>query len=306
MSTIASAVTLEVDSAVTATVKRRLPVVIILLVLVVVWYATALYLNAPRAIAQIEGAGPSWTFPQLIETAWSMKRPVMPAPHQILRELTSGLFGSSVLSSRNLLYHAAVTLESAALGFAFALIIGIGLAILIVHIKFLDRALFPWVVASQAVPVLATAPMIIVVLGHLGLEGLVPKALISASTAFFPIVISMVIGQRSADPSQIDLMETYSASRLQVFVKLRWPAAMAFLLPSLKVAGTLAIVGAIVGELPTGAQAGLGARLLVGSYTGLILMMWSVLVMAAALAVTCIAVIGLTERLVRMRRGGRL
>ena len=286
--------------------RRRLPVLSLLVVLCLIWYGGALYLNAPRVIAQLNSTAPGWTFSSFVEAAWSMKRPLLPAPHQIVGELLRGLFDAGVLSPRNLLYHAGVTLGAAACGFGLALAIGIGLAIMIVHVKFLDRALFPWVVASQAVPVIATAPMIVVVLGHLGFEGLLPKALIAASTAFFPIAISMVVGLRSADPIQIDLMETYNAGRLAVFTKLRWPAAMSFLLPSLKVAGALAIVGAIVGELPTGAQAGLGARLLVGSYNGLMLMMWAVLIMAGALAVASIGVIGLFERYVRARRGGRL
>ena len=126
----------------------------------------------------------------------------------------------------------------------------------------------PWIVASQTVPTLAIAPIIIVVLGSVGITGLLPKSLISAYLCFFPVAIGMVKGLQSPDTMQLDLMCTYSASRTEVFWKLRLPAAVPFAFASLKVAIAIALVGAIVGELPTGAQAGLGARLLAGSYYG--------------------------------------
>ena len=126
----------------------------------------------------------------------------------------------------------------------------------------------PWIIASQTIPILAIAPMVIVVLGSIGLTGLVPKSLISMYLCFFPVTIGMVKGLTSPDPMQLDLMRTYNASTAQVFWKLRWPASVPFLFASLKVAIAIALVGAIVGELPTGAQAGIGARLLNGSYYG--------------------------------------
>jgi NitT/TauT family transport system permease protein len=100
-------------------------------------------------------------------------------------------------------------------------------------------------------------------------------------------------------------MRTYSARGAQVFWKLRWPAAVPFLFPSLKIGISLALVGAIVGELPTGAQAGIGARLLTGSYFGQMIQLWSALVMAAVLALICVYAVTLTERAVIASRGGR-
>jgi len=105
---------------------------------------------------------------------------------------------------------------------------------------------------------------------------------------------------------QRDLMRTYSATGRQVFTLLRWPASMGFLFPSLKVAATLALVGAIVAELPTGAQAGLGARLLIGSYYGQTLMIWSALFAAAILALLAVGGIDLAQRGLVRARGGRL
>ncbi len=116
----------------------------------------------------------------------------------------------------------------------------------------------------------------------------------------------MVKGLRSPDPMQRDLMRTYSASGAQVFRKLRWPAAMAFLFPSLKVAATLALVGAIVAELPTGAQAGLGARLLTGSYYGQTQQIWAALIMASLLALLAVGVIDAARLAMLRARGGRL
>ena len=117
------------------------------------------------------------------------------------------------------------------LGFLLGTVLGIVLAVGIVHLRVLDRSLLPWVIASQTVPILAIAPMVVVVLGNLGLEGLLPKAIISMYLCFFPVAIGMVKGLRSPDPLQLDLMRTYNASAAQVFWKLRWPAASRFCSP---------------------------------------------------------------------------
>ena len=130
------------------------------------------------------------------------------------------------------------------------------LAIAIVHSTFLSKSLMPWIIASQTIPILAIAPMVIVVLGSLGFTGLLPKSLISMYLCFFPVTIGMVKGLTSPDPMQLDLMRTYNASASQVLWKLRFPASVPFLFTSLKVAVAIALTGAIVGELPTGAIAG--------------------------------------------------
>ena len=173
---------------------------------------------------------------------------------------------------------------------------GIGLAIAIVHSKLLSKALMPWIIASQTVPILAIAPMIIVVLGSMGLTGLLPKALISMYLCFFPVTIGMVKGLMSPDIIHRDLMRTYNASAAETLWKLRFPAAVPYLFSSLKVAVAIALTGAIVGELPTGAVAGLGARLLVGSYNGLTMMIWSALIAASVLAALLVWLVGCAER----------
>jgi NitT/TauT family transport system permease protein len=154
--------------------------------------------------------------------------------------------------------------------------------------------------------VLAIAPMVVVVLGNIGLTGVLPKALIAGWLSFFPITTAMVTGLRAPDRMQLDLMRTYNASGRDVFAKVRWPASMSFLFAGVKVAATLALVGAIVAELPTGAQAGLGARLLAGSYYGQTLEIWAALVTAALLTMLAVAAADAAQRVLVARRGGRL
>jgi NitT/TauT family transport system permease protein len=153
------------------------------------------------------------------------------------------------------------------------------------------------------VPILAIAPIVIVVLGAIGLHGLLPKSIISAYLCFFPVTIGMVKGLTSPDPIQIDLMRTWSASTAQIFWKLRWPSSIPFLFASLKVAITISLVGAIVGELPTGAQAGIGARLLIGSYYGQTVQIWAALLAAAIMAACLVAAIDAVGKWTERRMG---
>jgi len=279
------------------------PVAAVLAFLIVGWYALAVWLNAPQVIDRFARDGHSWTAAQLVDATWSMQRPVLPAPHQIARDFYETVFATPIDSKRSLVYHAGVTVSATLVGFALGALLGIALAIGIIHLPVLDRSLLPWIIASQTVPILAIAPMVVVVLGSLGFSGLLPKAIISMYLCFFPVTIGMVKGLRSPDPLQLDLMRTYSASRHQVFRKLRWPAASGFLFASLKVAIAGSLIGAIVGELPTGAQAGLGARLLSGSYYGQTMQIWSALIMASLVGVVLVFAIGVAERLVMRRQG---
>ena len=181
--------------------------------------------------------------------------------------------------------------------------LGIILAVSIVENKAMDASLMPWIIASQTIPILAIAPMIIIILNAFGLSGLLPKALISTYLSFFPIAVGMVKGLRSPELSYLDLMRTYNSSRLNIFWKLRLPSSVPYLFASMKVAIAISLVGAIVGELPTGAIAGLGARLLTGSYFGLTIQIWSALVMAAILASTLIFIINFISKKTLMRMG---
>lgn len=282
---------------------RTLPVLTVVAVLIVIWHLAAIWLNAPMQIDRFERAKQDWTARDLIVGTFSQDRPLLPAPHQVLIEMKTSIFDRKVTSKRSLVYHSWVTLSSTLLGFAIGAALGILLAVGIIHVATLEKSLMPWIISSQTIPVLAIAPMIIVVLGAIGLKGLVPKAIISTYLCFFPVTIGMVKGLRSPDPLQMDLMRTYAANNWQTFWKLRWPSSVPFLFTSLKVAIAISLVGAIVGELPTGARAGLGARLLAGSYYGQTVQIWSALLTAACLAAALVALTGLVERLTLKRMG---
>ncbi len=285
--------------------KRILPIPTVLIALLIIWYAAAVWLNADQAQSLMDPDDPQ-TFWTITQAALSMDRPVLPAPHQIAASLWNGIFGWPILSPRSLIYHAGVTTGAALFGLAIALVLGAALAIGIVQSRVLDRSLMPWVIGSQTVPVLAIAPMVVVVLGNLGMTGVLPKAVIAGYLSFFPITVGLVKGLRSPDPMQLDLLHTYAAHESQVLTKLRWPASISFLFPSLRVALSLALVGAIVAELPTGAQAGLGARLLAGSYYGQTIQLWAALIMAAFVSLAGLGAIELLQRATIAARGGRL
>jgi NitT/TauT family transport system permease protein len=279
------------------------PIAAVVLALVALWYVAAVAMNFAGVRDQFEREETPYTIGEVIAGTLEAERPVLPAPHQIVAELANSLFFLPPTSSRSLVYHAWVTLSATVVGFLLGAALGIFLAVLIVHVRTLERSLLPWIISSQTVPILAIAPIVIVVLGSIGIRGLLPKSIISAYLCFFPITIGMVKGLNSPDPIQRDLMRTWSATPVQALGKLRLPASVPFLFASLKVAIAASLVGAIVGELPTGAQAGLGARLLAGSYYGQTVQMWAALMAAALLAAALVAIIAAAERLFMRRMG---
>ncbi len=280
-----------------------LPVLTVVAAIFVVWYVAAALMNLPWERDQAERAGAAFVLTDALANTMSQERPVLPAPHQVAVELWETTVGKRITSKRSLVYHGWITLSATLLGFLFGTLLGLALAIGIVYNRAMDMSVMPWVIASQTIPILAIAPMIIVVLNAVGVSGLLPKAFISTYLAFFPIVVGMVKGLRSPDALQTDLMRTYNAGPAQTFWKLRLPASMPYLFASMKVAVAASLVGAIVGELPTGAVAGLGARLLAGSYYGQTIQIWSALVAAAILAASLVAVVGLAGRIVEKRMG---
>ena len=283
-----------------------IPVSVVVAFIILIWYVGAVYLNAPMLIDKYERQKTEWNFEKLTQDAWAMERPILPAPHQILKDMNKSILQRKVSSKRSLVYHGWVTISSTLVGFGIGALLGIVLAVGIVYIPTLNRSVMPWIIASQTIPILAIAPMVIVVLGSIGLTGLLPKATISAYLCFFPVTIGMVKGLRSPDPIHMDLMKTYCASDSHTFFKLRWPSSTPFLFASLKVSIAISLVGAIVGELPAGAQAGLGARLLTGSYYGQTIQIWSALICASILAAILVFLMIAIEKIVLKKMGGRL
>jgi NitT/TauT family transport system permease protein len=278
------------------------PVAVMLLLVLLAWYAGAWALNAPGAIERVMPQDGTWTWQDLLQATMAMQRPVLPAPHQVALDFWSSLVDWPIDSPRNLLFHVAVTAESTLWGFVMGTLLGLVLSVCIVHSRTLNRALLPWIVASQTVPVLAIAPIVLVILGSLGFSGVAPKAVIAMYLCFFPVTVAMVQGLRSPQVIETEMMHTYAASKWQALWLLRLPAALPFLFPALRVGIAAGLVGAMVAELPTGAVAGLGARLLTGSYYGNTVQIWSALVMSALLGLTLTSLVALVERRVLRHR----
>lgn len=283
--------------------RAILPVLAVLGAIVVAWYLAAVWMNAPWVRDQAARAGETVTAGQVVRATMAQERPVLPAPHQVAAGLWDGVTGQKITSKRSLVWHGWITLSATLAGFALGSVAGILLAVGIVHSRVMDLSIMPWAVASQTVPILAIAPMVIVVLASMGVTGLLPKALISAWLSFFPVLVGMVKGLRAPDPMQFDLMRSWNAGGGQVLRHLRLPSSLPWLFASLKVAIAAALVGTIVGELPAGATQGLGARLLSGSYYGQTIQIWSALFAAAILAAALVWLIGAIERVTLRRMG---
>ncbi|MGH1425990.1 MAG: ABC transporter permease [Pseudooceanicola sp.] len=298
-----------------------IPVLSVVAAIALIWYVACVPMNIKTALTNAERAG------AVISTqgakarrdmsaiglainntrqwgdTWAQAKPRLPAPHQVIKELWKTTVQKKITSKRSLVFHGWITLSATLLGFAIGTVGGVILAVGIVHSRAMDMSVMPWAIASQTIPILAIAPMIIVVLNSVGVQGLVPKAIISAYLSFFPVVVGMVKGLRSPDAMQLDLLRTYNASRGQVFWTLRMPASVPYLFASLKVGIAASLIGAIVGELPTGAVRGLGARLLTGSYYGQTIQIWSALFATAILAAALVAIIAGAERVTLKRMG---
>jgi NitT/TauT family transport system permease protein len=280
-----------------------IPVMTVVVAIFAIWYIAAIPLNAPWAYDKAKRADITLTTSDLIADVWSQEKPKLPAPHQVATEIWKTTALKKITSKRSLIYHSWVTLSATLLGFGLGAVLGTLLAVGIVYNRTMDMSVMPWVITSQTIPILAIAPMIIVVLNAVGISGLLPKAMISMYLSFFPVVVGMVKGLRSPDLMQLDQMRTWNASSAQTFWRLRLPSSMPYFFTSLKIAMAASLVGAIVGELPTGAVAGLGARLLAGSYYGQTIQIWSALLMAAALAACLVAIIGVIQRVMLRRMG---
>ena len=293
--------------------KNILPVLTVVAAILALWYAATVQMNRGWTEDRAARAGTELSFTELVADTMSQQRPRLPAPHQVVVELWNstvveeftgrrGWWNTGTLSNRSLIHHGWITLSATFLGFAIGTGLGFVLAIGIVHNRAMDASVMPWAIASQTIPIIALAPMIIVVLNSVGIVGLVPKAIIAAYLSFFPVVVGMVKGLRTPDAMQLDLMKTYNASSAETFWKLRLPSSMPYLFASMKIGIAAALVGTIVGELPV-QQGGLGVRLLSGSYFGQTLQIWSALFAAAILAAALVGTVGAIERRTLRRMG---
>ena len=306
--------------------RSFLPVLTVLAALLGIWYLSVAPMNirpaldiAERGGAEIVPKGsvarrsvPVWTLmaqnSEHVAAGYALDRPRLPTPAQVGAELwkTTGAMvqRGRAWSKRSLIYHGWITLQSTLWGFLLGTSLGILGAVAIVYSRVADMSLMPWAIISQTVPIVALAPMIIVLSGQLGVDGRgLPKAVISAYLCYFPVLVGMVKGLRSPQVAQLDLLKTYNASGLQSFLKLRLPASVPYLFTSLKVGIAAALVGTIVGELPTGAISGLGARILIGDQFGTPLAIWSALFAAAILAGLLVTFLDVMQRVTLKRMG---
>lgn len=286
--------------------RNAVSVLTILGLLVALWYAAAVPMNAGWTYSQAARQGTTPGFAEVLADTMNQARPRLPLPHQILGELQKVVIDTPVTSRRSLIYHTGVTLLATLTGFLLSVVLGLGLAMAAVRFRVMDLGFTPWAIISQTIPIVALAPMIVVLSSKLGVDGrLLPKTLISAYLGFFPIYVSMLKGLRSPDSIQLDLLRTYAAGNGQVFRLLRLPASLPFFFAAMKISMAASLVGVIIGELPTGAAAGLGARLLIGSQNGQPLMIWSALVMASILGALLILLVGAVEGVLARATGAR-
>lgn len=186
----------------------------------------------------------------------------------------------------------------AVLGFGLGGLAGFLLAVLFVHVKSAERGLLPYVIASQTVPIIAIAPMIVVGIGRMGAPPWLAKSIIAAYLTFFPVTINALRGLTSVHQDQLALMHSYAASKAQIFFKVRLPASVPFLFTALKISATASVIGAIIGELPVGSTRGLGVQLVIGSQYNTFNpgFLWATIVMAALLGLVFYGLVALVER----------
>ena len=225
----------------------------------------------------------------------------MPHAKDILGELVSDVRdGRSTLPmSLYLLKKAWFTLQEAAIGFFLGLVVGLSLAVLMLRWRVVERGLLPWINVSQTVPLIALAP-IVVTWGRLNdLPDLFSISLIAAYLTFFPVAVSALRGLQSPNAADVELMRSYAASWRTTLFKLRLPAARAFLFPALKIAATLSVVGAIVGEISIGTKTGLGRAILEFAlrYAVFPERLYASVIGAAVLGLSVFGLVSLVERM---------
>ena len=272
-----------------------------------IWYAGAVYLNSNWAYDKAKRADGELSFGVMVADTMAQEKPRLPPPHQVIAEIwkTTGAMvqRGRAFSKRSLIYYGWIILSSTMLGVVFGTGVGILLAVASVHSRAMDMSVMPWVIASQTIPILAIAPMIVVVLASAQVDDFIAKGVISMYLSFFPVVVGMVKGLRSPDHMEMDQMRTWNASRSQTFWRLRLPASASFLFTSLKVGIAASLIGAVVAALSLSQDGGLGARMLVGSYYGQTIQIWSALIAAATLAALMVAMIGVVQTVTLKKMG---
>ena len=237
----------------------------------------------------------AWSVPLLILVAlvgaWELWVQVgnvpkwqLPAPSAIGRELAE---------SRALLWdHTLVTLKEVALGFMVALVTGVLLATLIAYSRILERSIYPIVIASQTIPIIAIAPLLLIWVGY----GTTPKVIVVALISFYPIAVNTVDGLKSVDPDMVSMMRTLGASKWQVFTKLQIPTSLPFMFSGIKIGISVSVIAAVIGEW-VGASAGLGYLITYSQPLFLTARVFAAIVVLSAMGIFLFVLASLVERL---------
>jgi NitT/TauT family transport system permease protein len=248
-----------------------------------------------------------WTKPFAVDditmpSLWSIVSALFDPVQADGQLLISFLFGAALF-----------TAKEAVVGFAIGGIVGFTLGAAIARFRTLQRGLMPYVVASQTIPILAIAPIVVVGLGSLSIGGWTPSgwlrvSVIAAYLTFFPVTVNTVRGLESADPRAVELMRSYAAGEWAIFWKLRIPSSLPYLFAAFRIAATASVVGAIIGELPSSIPGGLGGAIL--NFNQYYVLnpqnLWATNLMAAALGIAFFLVVVVTEKLVVHRPPERL
>jgi NitT/TauT family transport system permease protein len=245
-----------------------------------------------------------------VTTGWTKPFKVdnitMPHLHAIVAQLFTRLSTGQLLIDY-LFHHALFTAKEAAVGFALGASFGFALGVLLAHFRVLQRGLMPYVVASQTIPIIAIAPIVVTGLGG-GIFGWTPAdwervTVIAAYLTFFPVTVNTVRGLQSVDPQALELMHSYAAGGWSILWKLRVPSALPYLFSAFKIAATASVVGAIIGEAPSSIQSGLGGAIIsFNQYYSLEPKdLWATNLIAALLGISFFLVVVGVERLVVRR-----
>jgi NitT/TauT family transport system permease protein len=235
--------------------------------------------------------------------AFEVNDRTLPHVHDIVGQLFEPSRRNGPLLIEVLWDAALFTAKEAAVGFFLGASIGFALAVILAHSRLLQRGFLPWIVASQTVPILAIAPMVVIWLGGRGLPDWLSVSVIAAYLTFFPVTINTLRGLESADPRALELMRSYAANRWKILWRVRVPASLPYLFTALKVSATACVVGAIIGELPASIQSGLGGAILNFNqyYASSPPSLWATNLIAALLGIVFFLAIVLAEKLVVRR-----
>ncbi len=199
--------------------------------------------------------------------------------------------------------HSWVTLEEVIVGFVVALICGVSLGVGIALSRTVERSLYPFVIASQTIPIIVIAPLLLIWFGY----GLTPKIIVVALIAFFPLAVNTVDGLKSVDPDTVNLLRTLGASRLQILLKAQLPTALPYLFSGARVAVAVSVIGAVIGEW-VGSSEGLGYLMIRSKPQFLTERVFAAITLLSAMGVGLFLLVGLVERLAipwsHVRRGG--